>query len=61
MLVRPEQVRLDGPTAPGSRPGSTEVSFYGHDAAVRLDLLPDGPALVARVAGLDAPEVGRTS
>ena len=35
-----------------------QVHFYGHDASVRLRVLPDGPALVARVAGLDAPEPG---
>ena len=40
-------------------PGSSEVHFYGHDASVRLRVLPDGPALVARVAGLDAPRAGR--
>ena len=35
-----------------------EISFYGHDAAVRVVVLPDGPALVARVPGLEAPGVG---
>ena len=35
-----------------------DVSFYGHDAAVHLDLLPGGPSLVARVPGLAAPEPG---
>ena len=56
VLVRPEQLRLDGSV--DSVEGLVgEVSFYGHDAAVRVDLLPDGPSVVARVTGLDAPEV----
>jgi iron(III) transport system ATP-binding protein len=59
VLVRPEQVRLDS-AAHEARVEArvTEVSFYGHDAACRLDLQPDGPALVARLVGLDVPEVG---
>jgi iron(III) transport system ATP-binding protein len=59
VLVRPEQVRLDG-AAHDARVEArvTEVSFYGHDAACRLDLQPDGPALVARIVGLEVPEVG---
>ncbi len=61
VLVRPEQVRVDDPSQPGTAKARVEeVSFYGHDAAVRLTLLPDGPLLVARIPGLDAPEVGRT-
>ncbi len=35
-----------------------EVSFYGHDAAVHLDLMPDGPRVVARVVGAAAPAPG---
>jgi iron(III) transport system ATP-binding protein len=59
VLVRPEQVRLDGAgSGSGVEATVAEVSFYGHDAACRLDLHPDGPALVARLIGLDAPEVG---
>jgi len=60
VLVRPEQVRLDGPDAGMTKARVVEVSFYGHDAAVRLEVLPDGPALVARIPGLDAPAVGTT-
>lgn len=70
VLVRPEQLRLDSresSSAPGL-PGAAgevkarvdHVSFYGHDAAVRVSVLPDGPTLVARLPGLDAPEVGST-
>jgi iron(III) transport system ATP-binding protein len=57
VLVRPEQVRLDGPPS-SAEVRIEEISFYGHDAAVHLQVLPDGPTLVARVAGLDSPEVG---
>jgi iron(III) transport system ATP-binding protein len=54
VLVRPEQVRIDGSV--GAAEGRVgEVSFYGHDAAVLVDLLPDGPSVVARIPGLDAP------
>lgn len=55
VLLRPEQISVDR-----GRTGALveQVHFYGHDAAVRLRLLPNGPTLVARVAGLDAPEQG---
>ena len=55
VLLRPEQVVITR-NAVGAR--VEQVHFYGHDAAVRLLVLPDGPALVARLAGLDSPEVG---
>ncbi len=55
VVIRPEQVTII-PGQRGARVG--DVSFYGHDAAVRLELLPDGPTLVARVPGLAAPEPG---
>ena len=57
VLVRPEQLRcVDGPAATPAR--VDEVSFYGHDAAVRARPAAGRPAVVARVAGLDAPGVG---
>ena len=55
VLLRPEQIVITR-GAVGAR--VEQVHFYGHDASVRLLLLPDGPALVARMAGLAAPEVG---
>jgi iron(III) transport system ATP-binding protein len=54
VVVRPEQVTI----RPGHDARVGDVSFYGHDAAVRLELLPDGPSLVARVPGLSAPDPG---
>ncbi len=59
VLVRPEQVRIDGSEA-SVEARIEEISFYGHDAAVRILVLPDGPALVARVPGLDSPGIGAT-
>ena len=59
VLVRPEQLRVDGSVGSvKARVG--QVSFYGHDAAVRLELVPDGPSMVARIPGLDAPAVEST-
>ncbi len=59
VLLRPEQIRIDG-SLPSVEARIEEISFYGHDAAVRLLVLPAGPALVARVPGLDSPGVGAT-
>ena len=57
MLVRPEKVQLhhngDGPTGVVE-----EVSYYGHDASVRMRLETAGIELVARVVGSAAPEPG---
>lgn len=55
VLLRPEQIALDPRAAEAV---VEQVHFYGHDAAVRLRLRPDGPALVARVSGLEAPDPG---
>jgi iron(III) transport system ATP-binding protein len=56
LVVRPDQVRLDQDAGVPAR--VDEVSFYGHDAAVRLTLLAGHVALVARVSGPGAPAVG---
>ena len=61
VLVRPEQLHLrpvNGVAGAGVPARVVEVSFYGHDAAVHLDLLPDGPRVVARVVGAAAPVPG---
>lgn len=61
VLIRPEQVRIDDPALQSvAKARVDEVSFYGHGAAVRLTLLPNGPAMIARTSGMEAPEVGRT-
>jgi iron(III) transport system ATP-binding protein len=56
LLVRPEQIRLHPASAPtGTEARVAEISYFGHDAAVRLDVLPGGPRVVARVTGQDLP------
>lgn len=57
VLVRPEQIDLS--TQSGAVEARvSDVSYYGHDTAVHLDVMPDGPSVVARVAGRDVPERG---
>jgi iron(III) transport system ATP-binding protein len=53
LVIRPDQVVLD---PAGVEARVDEVSFYGHDAALRLTVA--GAALVARVAGPSAPSAG---
>jgi iron(III) transport system ATP-binding protein len=58
VMIRPEQVIIhtnNGTT--GVRARVHEISYFGHDAAVRLALLPDGPSVIARVTGQNLPEV----
>ena len=57
ILLRPEQLVLtrDGSGVPAR---VREVSYFGHDAAVRLELMPGGTEVLARVAGHDRPEPG---
>ena len=60
VLVRPEQIRL-GEVAGSALQGRIEdVTFYGHDAGVRLVVETDGPSfgLLARVAGHAIPKPG---
>src|SRR3981081_3272687 len=59
VLIRPEQIRLHDSTHRfGVDARVHEVSFYGHDASVRLDLLPDGPRVTARISGDKLPSPG---
>jgi iron(III) transport system ATP-binding protein len=70
LLVRPEQIRLAGASlARSSQPGASQagvseaavearvvdVSYFGHDAAVRLEVLGSGRLVTARVLGLAVP------
>ena len=58
VLLRPEQLRLSAPAAPGSRAARVRsVDFYGHDSRVWLDL-PDGGTVSARLDGADLPAAG---
>jgi len=56
VLVRPEHLVLDGQAGVSAR--VVEVSFFGHDATVHLEVLADGSRLEARVPGLDVPRTG---
>ncbi len=58
VLLRPEQLRLDGP-AGGVAARVRDVTFYGHDASVGL-VTDSGVALSARVSGHGVPAVGDT-
>lgn len=55
VVLRPEQLELGRDL--GTPATVTEVSFYGHDADVRLRLA-DGSSLVARVSGTPPPPSG---
>jgi iron(III) transport system ATP-binding protein len=55
VLIRPEQIRL-GEEGVGAV--VQEISYFGHDAAVRLALHDGGAAVVARVTGGDVPQPG---
>ncbi|MGH3432993.1 MAG: ABC transporter ATP-binding protein [Thermocrispum sp.] len=48
LLLRPEQLILSGDGVPAR---ISDVSYFGHDAAVQLDVLPDKVPVTARVAG----------
>jgi iron(III) transport system ATP-binding protein len=54
VVIRPEQVHFDDPSP--VRGQVREVSYYGHDAAVRVAF--DGVELVARITGGRPPVVG---
>jgi iron(III) transport system ATP-binding protein len=57
VLIRPEQVEVLHDAGEGATARVAEVSYYGHDAAVRLTL-EGGSTVVARVVGADAPAEG---
>jgi iron(III) transport system ATP-binding protein len=58
VMVRPEQLLLGQPDRAPVRGLVREVSYYGHDASVRLVLEGSGSEVVARVRGSDAPAPG---
>ncbi len=57
ILLRPEQLVLTA-DGTGVEARVRDVSYFGHDAAVRLELLPGGTEVLARVAGHDRPVPG---
>lgn len=60
VLVRPEQVRLDGnPEAPGAPARVESVDYHGHDAVLTLQVAAvPGTRLLARLSGTPAPRPG---
>jgi iron(III) transport system ATP-binding protein len=59
LVIRPEQIQiLTDPTPVGVPASVAEVTYYGHDATVRLHLEQGGVEVVARVMGTDTPDPG---
>jgi iron(III) transport system ATP-binding protein len=58
LLVRPEQIELAGSSQVGVEARVVDVSYFGHDAAVRLQVLASGRLVTARVLGLSVPMRG---
>jgi iron(III) transport system ATP-binding protein len=54
LLLRPEQLVLSDDGVPAR---IRDVSYFGHDAAVLLHVLPDGVPVTARIAGHHASAV----
>jgi iron(III) transport system ATP-binding protein len=55
LLVRPEQIQLAASSQEGVEARVVDVSYFGHDAAVRLQVLASGRMVTARVLGLSVP------
>jgi len=60
LMVRPEQIELVGSSMVGSSQVGVEarvvdVSYFGHDAAVHLQVLASGRRVTARVSGTSVP------
>jgi iron(III) transport system ATP-binding protein len=57
-MVRPEQIELSGASKGGVEAKVVDVSYFGHDAAVRLQVVASGRLVTARVLGLSVPVPG---
>jgi iron(III) transport system ATP-binding protein len=55
LLVRPEQIELVGSSQTGVEARVVDVSYFGHDAAVHLQVLASGRLVTARVSGTSVP------
>jgi iron(III) transport system ATP-binding protein len=55
VVVRPEQIALVGPSQVGVEARVVDVSYFGHDAAVRLQVLESGRPVTAWVSGTSVP------
>ncbi|MPZ63079.1 MAG: ATP-binding cassette domain-containing protein [Propionibacteriales bacterium] len=58
LAVKPEQIVVNGDRDNGTAAEVVTVSFFGHDATVRLRLLADGPVVVARISSGKVPSTG---
>jgi iron(III) transport system ATP-binding protein len=61
VVVRPEQITMSAPRDGLVTARVADVTFYGHDTAVHLEVLPSGPAVVARISGCRCPQPARSS
>ena len=55
LLVRPEQIELVGHWKAGVEARVIDVSYFGHDAALHLEVLASGRLVTARVSGTSVP------
>jgi len=55
LLVRPEQIELVGASRAGVEARVVDVSYFGHDAALHLEVLASGRLVMARVSGTSVP------
>lgn len=59
VMLRPEQIRLTGESAPSCvRARVLDVTYYGHDASVSLGMTGHDRPILARVSGYEAPRPG---
>ena len=58
LLVRPEQVELGSSSTVTVEARVIEVSYFGHDAAVHLQVVGSGRRVTARVSGTSVPVPG---
>jgi iron(III) transport system ATP-binding protein len=54
-LVRPEQIELVGSSEAGVEARVVDVGYFGHDAALHLEVLASGRLVTARVSGTSVP------
>jgi iron(III) transport system ATP-binding protein len=58
LMVRPEQIDLLGSPTAGVETRVVDVSYFGHDAALQLEVLTSGRLVTARVRGTAVPVPG---
>ena len=59
LVVRAEQVQVSADATSGTKGVVEEVSFFGHDATIRVRL-SDDVRVTARVPGTGIPDIGAT-